>query len=291
MKGDDWSPRQDDEEEFNSALHQRTEELYRIPDAPANHDGLIECPVLVFRDLVVFPRMVSPIFIVPGMNLFAIQEAQRNVQTVIALTQRDAEVDEPQPDDFLPIGVEMAVGRLLSMPDGNSSALVQGRRRVEIVEFTQKEPYFIVRARPINEPTDVDRQTDALMRTTRDLFERCVQLDRSLPDEAHLFSINISEPGWLADMVGTAISLPLKERAALLHAARSAGAAETGQHPAGSRTGPAPAGRRNPGTGSERSRPQPARVLPARADESHPNRAGRGRYLGSRYLRSARQGG
>jgi ATP-dependent Lon protease len=57
---------------------------------------------------------------------------------------------------------------------------------------------------------------DALMRTTRDLFERCVQLDRSLPDEAHLFSLNIVEPGWLADMISTAISLPFKERQTLL---------------------------------------------------------------------------
>ena len=237
MKGDDWSPRQDDEEEFNSALHQRTEELYRIPDAPANHDGLIECPVLVFRDLVVFPRMVSPIFIVPGMNLFAIQEAQRNVQTVIALTQRDAEIDDPQPDDFLPIGVEMAVGRLLSMPDGNSSALVQGRRRVEIVEFTQTEPYFIVRARPINEPTEVDRQTDALMRTTRDLFERCVQLDRSLPEEAHLFAMNIPRAG-LAGRYDRHGYLAAAERArSPADAARSAGAAETDQQLAGARTG------------------------------------------------------
>jgi ATP-dependent Lon protease len=54
------------------------------------------------------------------------------------------------------------------------------------------------------------------MRTARDLFERCVQLDRSLPDEAHLFSINIPEPGWLADMIATAISLPFKERQTLL---------------------------------------------------------------------------
>ncbi len=54
------------------------------------------------------------------------------------------------------------------------------------------------------------------MRTARDLFERCVQLDRSLPEEAHLFSMNIPEPGWLADMIATAISLPFKERQALL---------------------------------------------------------------------------
>jgi ATP-dependent Lon protease len=54
------------------------------------------------------------------------------------------------------------------------------------------------------------------MRTSRDLFERCVQLDRSLPEEAHLFSLNINEPGWLADMIATAISLPLEERITIL---------------------------------------------------------------------------
>jgi ATP-dependent Lon protease len=216
MKNEDWSPQPEEEEDYSSALHQRTEELYRIPDTKSDKDGLIECPVLPLRDLVVFPRMVSPIFIAPGQGLLAIQEAQFNVQTVIGLTQKDSEIEDPTEDDFLPIGIELAVGRLLSMPDGNSSALVQGRRRIEIVEFTQTGPFFIVRGRPIPEPKEVDRQVDALMRTARDLFERCVQLDRSLPDEAHLFSMNITEPGWLADMITTAISFPLKERQTLL---------------------------------------------------------------------------
>ena len=216
MKPDDWTSRSEDDEEYTASLHQRTEELYRIPNAAPDSDGLITCPVLIMRDLVVFPRMVSPIFITPGPTLLAIQEAQFNAQTMIALTQKDPEDDNPDPADFLPIGVEMAVGRLLSMPDGNSSALVQGRRRVEVVDFIQREPFYVVRARPIEEPVDVDRQIEALMRTARDLFERCVQLDRSLPDEAHLFSININEPGWLADMIATAISLPLKERQTLL---------------------------------------------------------------------------
>jgi ATP-dependent Lon protease len=216
MKSDDWFPRQENTEEFSSALHQRTEELYRIPECEIDSEGLIECPVLILRDIVVFPHMISPIFITPGPNLLAIQDAQFNFQTLIALVQRDPEVEEPQPEDFLPIGVEMAVGRLLSMPEGNNSALVQGRRRVEVVEFVQDDPFYRVRARPIEEPADVDRQMDALMRTSRDLFERCVQFDRSLPEEAHLFSLNIVEPGWLADMIATAISLPFKERQTLL---------------------------------------------------------------------------
>ncbi len=216
MKSDEWFPRQENTEDYSSSLQQRTEELYRIPDGEPDEEGLIDLAVLVLRDIVVFPHMISPIFITPGPNLLAIQEAQFNYQTMIALVQKDADVETPKPEDFLPFGVELAVGRLLNMPDGNNSALVQGRRRVEIVEFTQLEPFFRVRARPIEESTEVDRQTDALMRTSRDLFERCVQLDRSLPDEAHLFSLNIAEPGWLADMVATAISLPLKERQGLL---------------------------------------------------------------------------
>ena len=216
MKSDEWFPRQENSEDYSSSLQQRTEELYRIPDGEPDEEGLIDLTVLVLRDIVVFPHMISPIFITPGPNLLAIQEAQFNYQTMIALVQRDADVETPKPEDFLQFGVELAVGRLLNMPDGNNSALVQGRRRVEVVEITQTEPFFRVRARPIEESTDVDRQTDALMRTSRDLFERCVQLDRSLPDEAHLFSLNIAEPGWLADMVATAISLPLKERQGLL---------------------------------------------------------------------------
>lgn len=216
MKNEDWSPRSENSDEFATVMHQRTEELYRIPNGEPDMDGLIECPVLMLRDIVVFPRMVSPIFITPGPNLMAIQEAQQNFTTMIALVQRDSEVEDPQPEDFLPIGVEVAVGRLLNMPDGNNSALAQGRRRVEVIDFTQDEPFYRVRVRPIDEPVDVDRQMDALMRTTRDLFEHCVQLDRSLPDEAHLFSLNITEPGWLSDMVATAISLPFKERQTLL---------------------------------------------------------------------------
>ncbi|MBI4926496.1 MAG: endopeptidase La [Anaerolineae bacterium] len=179
-------------------------------------DGLIECSALILRDMLVYPRMISPIFISPGPNMLAVQDTQATEETLIGLVQQNPDIDEPTVGDFLPIGIEIAVGRLLSLSDGNSSALVQGRRRVEIVEFIQEEPYYRVRARPIIEPVEVDREIDALMRTTRDLFEKCVQLDRSLPDEAHLFSINIPEPGWLADMIATAISLPFKERQTLL---------------------------------------------------------------------------
>ena len=211
---DDWT--RTEAEDYQNNLQQRTEELYSIPDAAMDNDGLIDCAAFIMRDMLVYPRMISPVFISPGRNMLAVQDTQSSEETMIALVQQNPDLDEPGPEDFLPIGIEIAVGRLLSLSDGNNSALVQGRRRVEIVEFLQDEPYYRVRARPIIEPVEVDREIDALMRTTRDLFEKCVQLDRSLPDEAHLFSINIPEPGWLADMIATAISLPFKERQTLL---------------------------------------------------------------------------
>jgi ATP-dependent Lon protease len=216
MKNHDWYMRDDDEEEFGEALHRRTEELYNVPDTLPDEDGLIECPVLPLRDLVVFPRMVSPIFIGREPSLLAIEDAQVNDQTVIALVQRDSEEDDPGPSGFLNIGVEMAVGRLLNMPDGSNSALVQGRRRVELVEFTQLEPFLRARARPISEDVDVDRHTDATMRTSLELFQKCVNLDRSLPEEAYLYALNVEEPGWLADMIITSIAPPLEERQAML---------------------------------------------------------------------------
>ena len=168
------------------------------------------------RDLVVFPRHGRADLYRARLLLVAVQDAQAKNQTVIGLVQKDPEVDEPKPSDFMPIGIEMAVGRLLSMPDGSSSALVQGRRRVEIVEFTRTWPFMKVRARIIFEPTTADRQTQALMRSVLDLFDRCVELDRAIPEEAHLFAMNIAEPGWLADMIATSLSLNFEAKLSLL---------------------------------------------------------------------------
>ncbi|GAP20106.1 endopeptidase La [Leptolinea tardivitalis] len=212
---DEWNTGNGNDE-YSAALHQRTEELYRIPNAVSDDEGIIELPGVVLTDLVIFPRLTLPVFLTPGPNLLAIEEAQENVEPVIGLMKREWELEFPDSGKYLGIGIEMVVGRILTMPDGNSSALVQGRRRVEIVEVLEDGPFPRVRAKIIEESVRVTRRIDALMRTTRDLFERCVQLDRSLPEEAHLVAMNINEPGWLADMICTSISLSVHERQKLL---------------------------------------------------------------------------
>jgi len=213
---DDWKKRLDNPEEFTAALYQRTDELYQVTDATPDDSGMILCPALIMRDIVVFPRMVSPIFVSPGQNLDAINYVQKNGGTMVGLMLKDSEIENPASGDYLEVGVEVAVGRLLTLQDGNASALVQGRRRIKIMEIIEHDSFTWVKGFVVNDNPISDRQIEALMRTSRDLFEKCVQLDRSLPDEAHLFSINISEPGWLADMIATAISLPFEERLELL---------------------------------------------------------------------------
>ena len=215
MKESDWYYH-DDDDDFGEAVHRRTEELYKVPDAIIDPDGLIECPVLPLRDLVIYPHMVAPVFVGREASLLAIEEAQMDNHTMIALSQQDTAIDNPQVKDFLPIGVELAVGRMVSMPDGSSSALAQGRRRLEVVKFTQLEPFMIAKARPLHETTHLDKETDATMRTALELFQKCVQLNRSLPDEAYLYALNIDEPGWLADMIVTTFAPPMDERLKLL---------------------------------------------------------------------------
>ncbi len=211
---DDWND--EEEDAFNVAISQRTEELYRIPNHTADENSVIEALVLPMRDLVVFPHMVSPVFVDNEAAILTLQTAHERNQTVIGLTQKDPDQDTPKAADFLPIGVEMAVGRLLTMPDGNSSGLVQGRRRVEVLEFTRLAPYIKVRARVIDESTKADKKISALMRSALNMFDRCVELNRSIPEEAHLFALNIAEPGWLADMIATSISVSFEERQKLL---------------------------------------------------------------------------
>jgi len=214
MPEHNWLPR--DEDEFAEAMQSRTEELFRIQDLSLDEGGFIEAPVLPLRDVVVYPQMISPLFIGRDITMWAIDEAQRTERTILALTQRDPGIDQPGREDFFPVGVEIAVGRMMNMPDGSRSTLVQARRRVELVELTQVEPFLRARVRPIYENVQMNRQVEATMRSVLELFHRCVDLDRSLPEEAYLYTLNIEEPGWLADMIASSISLNIKDRLRLL---------------------------------------------------------------------------
>jgi len=202
--------------EFGEAFGRRADELYEIDDAPVDAEGLIECAVLPLRDVVLFPKMVVPLFVGHAPTLAAIEEAMRRGETMIAVTQLDPEVESPLPDDLYQVGTEIAVGRMMRMPDGSTSVLSQGRRRVEVVEITQDGSGLRARARPVYEPTERTKETVALMRAVLTLFEKCVQLNRSLPEESYVYAMNVEEPGWLADLVTSALNTTIAERQTIL---------------------------------------------------------------------------
>jgi ATP-dependent Lon protease len=202
--------------EWSNAISRRAEELYSVDNAVRDDEGLIECSVLPLKDVVLFPNMVTPLFVSHEPTLLAIEEAARAGETMVAIAQIDPENEEPSPLDLYNVGSEVAVGRMMHLPDGSISVLTQGRRRVEVVEYISTSPYMRVRARPVLEPADHSKEVMALMRAVMTLFEKCVQLNRSLPEEAYVYAVNIEEPGWLADMITSSIGLSIPERQGII---------------------------------------------------------------------------
>jgi ATP-dependent Lon protease len=189
------------------------DELESLHRAPGE---IIEAPLLPLRDVVMFPRMVAPLFIGRDRSIEAIEVANEQGEPIITVAQRDSDVVEPGAEDLFTFGCEALMGRLLRIPDGTISVLGQGIRRVQIVEYLQLEPYIRVRALPVYESTEKTPLTEALMRAVLALFEKVVQLSRTLPDDAYVFAMNIDQPGWLADLMAQALSIEVAERQEVL---------------------------------------------------------------------------
>ncbi|MBN1815610.1 MAG: endopeptidase La [Anaerolineae bacterium] len=187
-----------------------------IADLREVSGDVIEAPLLPLRDVVMFPRMVTPLFIGRDRSIEAIEAANERGEPIITVAQRDAEAVEPGPEDLFTFGCETLMGRLLRIPDGTISVLGQGVQRVQIVEYIHLEPYIRVRALPVYESTEKTPLTEALMRAVLALFEKVVQLSRTLPEDAYVFAMNIDQPGWLADLMAQALSLDVSERQEVL---------------------------------------------------------------------------
>ncbi len=176
----------------------------------------LELPLLPLRDTVVFPRMLTPLFVGRDRSILALEAALQEGKQLIVVTQRDPEVAEPTGENLYTIGTEVVVGRILRMPDGSTNILAQGHSRVEVLEFIQEFPYPRVRVQRLEESTTKTISSEALMRAVLTLFEKCVQFNRNLPDDAYVAAMNIDEPGWLADMITSVMDFTLAQRQQIL---------------------------------------------------------------------------
>ncbi|RMF00817.1 MAG: endopeptidase La [Chloroflexi bacterium] len=179
----------------------------------------VELPLLPVRDTVVFPRMLTPLFVGRERSIQALDAALNENQQLVVVTQRDPDQEDPEFEDLYQFGTEVVVGRMLKMPDGSNNILVQGHRRVELLEMVQEEPYPVVRVRRLSEDSEQSLSSDALMRAVLALFEKCVHLNRNVPDDAYIAAMNIDDPGWLADMIASVMDFDIEQRQQILDTA------------------------------------------------------------------------
>src|SRR5690606_38156729 len=110
-----------------------------------DENGHVELAFLPLRDIVLFPQMVMPLFVGRERSLAAVKAAIANDENMVVAAQRDSDMTDPGASDVYSLGTEITIGKALKMPDNSTSVLAQGRRRVEILEFTQWDPYIRVR--------------------------------------------------------------------------------------------------------------------------------------------------
>ena len=177
---------------------------------------VVDLAVLPVRDRVLYPQMVTPLPVGRPGSLRAIEYALSHDQTIFIVAQKDPEQDEVGPDDLYAVGSESVIGRVLKLPDGNSSVLVQGQRRMRAIEFFKEEQMLRVRAVPL---PDADSPPDAaadLMKHVLGVFEQCVKLNKNLPEDAYVAAMNVDTAGRLADLIASTVDLDTPTRQGLL---------------------------------------------------------------------------
>lgn len=192
------------------------------PEGEEEEGVVLERPVVPLLDTVIFPHMVSPLFVGREPSLQALEEALSTDRAIVLVAQREPVEEDVTPDLLYPVGTEAVIGRILRMPDGSTSMLVQGQRRVRILDFVQERPYLRARVTPLYEEEPEGEEdtlaTEALMRASLALFEKVVKFSRNIPDDAYVAALNIDEPGDLADFIASTVQFPLEKRQDILEA-------------------------------------------------------------------------
>jgi len=179
---------------------------------------LREYPLLPLRDIVIFPNMVAPLFVGREKSIKALEYAMGQNKTIFLATQRKAKTDTPSEKDIFRTGAVAAILQLLRLPDGTVKALVEGKKRGEIVKFMPNPDFFMVQVDEIAEEIDKDVQIEALMRSTTQAFEKYAKLNKKISQEMVLSVSSLEEPGRLADTIASHMPFKIEYKQNLLEA-------------------------------------------------------------------------
>lgn len=180
-----------------------------------------ELPILPLRNTVLYPGTVIPITVGRNKSIKLAQEYGRSNHPIGVATQKANETEEPAFEDIYKIGTMARIIKYVSMPDGSSTIIVQGVKRIELTEFTQTEPYFMARVVPY--ATDdyapqllKNKKFNAIIDSIRDTALSMIRLSPEMRKEAAFALKNIESPFFLLNFISSNLSIPIEEKQRIL---------------------------------------------------------------------------
>ncbi|HSK12471.1 MAG TPA: LON peptidase substrate-binding domain-containing protein, partial [Phnomibacter sp.] len=161
-----------------------------------------EIPVLPLRNTVLFPGVVIPITVGRDKSIKAVNDAWKADKLVAVLSQKDSNVEDPNAGDLVDVGTVARIIKLIKMPDGGTTVIMQGKRRFRLLEILGDDPYFRGRIEYLPEaPTPEDQNFEAQVGSIKELATQIIQLSPNIPSEAAIILKNIEQPSFLIHFV------------------------------------------------------------------------------------------
>lgn len=201
------------------------EEMEFMPIIPLNEEDAgsdlqvipDELPILPLRNTVLFPGVVIPITVGRDKSIKAVTDAYKKDKLVGVVAQKDSSVEDPSVNDLEQIGTIAKIAKLIKMPDGGTTIIIQGKKRFRLEKITSEDPYFKAKIKIIEDlPLTTDPDFDAMIGSIKDIATQIVGLSPNLPSEAAIILKNIENPAFLIHFVSSNLSGELKQKQQLL---------------------------------------------------------------------------
>jgi len=173
-------------------------------------------PVLPLRDIVVFPHMVTPLFVGRPKSIHALEVAMEKDKQLLLLTQKDPRKDDPEVDDLFEIGTVGQIIQLLKLPDGTVKVLVEGKQRASLRHLLETEDCLYAEIETLAVETSGSPEIEALIRSVSNAFENYVNLSKKVPPEMVSSLSGITDPGRLADTIIAHVNVRIADKQEVL---------------------------------------------------------------------------
>ena len=201
----------DGESEFFPLLSDEDEQKI---DKEKNPETL---PILPLRNTVLFPGVIIPITVTRERSVKLIKGAEKNNKIIGVVAQKDSKIELPKVDDLNKVGTVAQILKVLKMPDGNITAVIQGRKRFELEEIISKEPYYKAKIKDYVELKPYsDKEFDALVSSIKDIALRIIDESPNIPNEASIAIKNIKSSSFVINFVSSNMTISMENKQRLL---------------------------------------------------------------------------